>query len=578
MADLDPPQDSWFFQDDEPQPSAHAPRPGDDTPAPSEPSDAPEPEVTPLPDPPRPAAASDVPELAVPSEPVLEQVDSWLLGSETQQDEPPRGEALASSESEPVDPASSEEPATSQSATAPSWTEASAPQSAAIDSTTGEADSTGPVAIEFDPWMDGDGHPARGHAAETAPGTPQLIQGSWAEPSSARPSVPVRPFRWLGLGAAAAALAFAALELQGEPSTPGRRGAARTGGLDRVRRAARRAESPRSTGQGSVPTDRPDAQPGAHDPSSPRSLQPVGRSGGSSTPRGGGPHEDRGTDPREHRRQAECGILDGDPGDVAERRAGPRPGPGGGRADPGLLRRPAPAPTAPAAVRPARKEPAASPFLRDTLLQGPARMASTAVRTGAQQLLAASPLLGPPAGLRVGEAYRTWFLIQTDSLGTGAQLIADPFRRVTWCVGEPPSEEFLRERAARRAAPVETVRDPAAPRLRSTDRRAAGARADRGRRIWDRSRSSRLNPSLPRLRRIRLWVWLPDPVRSARQEEEAAGEPPAPWMPFGAEAEPRGEADRLGRRSQWLPRRPARPSGPSPPSRATCCCSTSPRT
>ena len=537
MADLDPPQDSWFFQDDEPQPAAHTPRSGDDTPAPSEPSAAPEPEVTtPLPDPPRPAAASDVPERAMPSEPVLEQVDSWLLGSEPQQDEPPRGEALASSESEPVDPASSEE----SSAAAPSWTEASALQSAAIDSTTCEADSTGPVAIEFDPWMDGDGHLAQGHAAETAPGTPQLIQGSWAEPSSARPSIPVRPFRWLGLGAAAAALAFAALELQGgfdarqsvEPLAP--EGSIEFG----VRLAG--PESPRSTGQGSVATDRPDTQPGAHDPSSPRSLQPVGRTGGSSAPRAAAPTRTAARTP---------GSTAAKPS-AAPSMGTPATSPSVARAlDPAraeaartlasfdaLLH----APTAPAAVRPARKEPAASPFLRDTLLQGPARMASTAVRTGAQQLLAASPLLALQQDFEVGEAYRTWFLIQTDSLGTGAQLIADPFRRVTWCVGEPPSEEFLRERAARRAVPVETVgtQPPHVSEARTAEPREAARNeaVDLG--------SSSLELAEPQPAEAQAdpaWVWLPDPVRSARQEEEAAGEPPAPWMPFGAEAAPQGE-------------------------------------
>lgn len=548
MADLDPPQDSWFFQDDEPQPSSDASQPGEDTPPPSEPQEAPQPEESPWPEPPRPAAASDAPAVDAPSELALDGGDSWLLGSEAAEarfsveGDPAAGEGASFSSSVPEpNEATLEPPAFVPSGDEAPEHEDSAFTSAPSDSVTDTVDPAEPVAIEFDPWMDGEGPDGRAGAAEPSAGAPHLIEGSWAEDGSARPSVPVRPFRWLGLGAAAAALAFAALELQGDfDAQQSVKPLAPAGSIEFGVRLAG-PESAGSTGQDPAVNGPSGAQPGAHAPTSPRTLRPVGRSGGSGTSSAGASTRSAARTPSR-----------------AASKSAPAPSASAPATSPSVARALDPArteavrtlasfdallhaPAAPAAVRPARKEPAASPFLRDTLLQGPARMASAAVRSGAQHLLAASPLLALQQDFEVGEAYRTWFLIQTDSLGTGAQLIADPFRRVTWCVGEPPSEAFLRQRAARREA--------AAGVAAETTRAAAPSAAEAVPVPTEQPEPTSPKPGLQAAEPEAdpSWVWIPDPVRSARQAEEAAGEPAAPWSPFGSEAAPVGEARRTQR-------------------------------
>ena len=281
MADLDPPRDSWFFQDDEPQPSSDASQPGEDTPSPSEPQEAPQPEESPWPEPPRPAAASDVPAVDAPSELALDGGDSWLLGSEAAEarfsveGDPAAGEGASFSSAVPEPNESTLEPP----AFVPSGDEAPAHEDSAFtsapsDSVTDTVDPADPVAIEFDPWMDEERPDGRTGAAEPSAGAPHLIEGSWAEDGSARPSVPVRPFRWLGLGAAAAALAFAALELQGDfDAQQSVKPLAPAGSIEFGVRLAG-PESAGSTGQ----------DPAVNGPTYPPARAPSGPSGGAADP------------------------------------------------------------------------------------------------------------------------------------------------------------------------------------------------------------------------------------------------------------------------------------------------------
>ena len=195
---------------------------------------------------------------------------------------------------------------------------------------------------------------------------------------------------------------------------------------------------------------------------------------------------------------------------------------------------------------PALTEPAPSVFLRTTLIEGPAKVASLAARAGSQQLLAASPLLALQQDFEVGEAYRTWFLIQTESLPSGAQLVADPYRRITWCVGDGPSEAFLRERKQAWAAEPQ-----GAPAF--TEEVAEQVAADSAEQVAEVAEVA----TDPRIEQQQAPAWTPDPVAVMRLVEEATGEPSQPWLPHGPEVAPAPESARAPRAGASAPDLPA---------------------
>ena len=193
MVDPAQPQDSWFFQDDDTREAASEPR------SPRQEGSAPG--RTPLPEsgeepptPPAPASLTDD----------LSLEGTFLAGDQVLPEDPQSEDSQPFDEGSWLLDAEAEEPA-------PLHEDAS--QQGAREAGPVESASA-PVEIAFEPWLDEGAAPAEvGALDEDA--RPLVLEGSWAESGVPRPNLSIRPFRWLGLGGAAAALAFAAFQLQG---------------------------------------------------------------------------------------------------------------------------------------------------------------------------------------------------------------------------------------------------------------------------------------------------------------------------------------------------------------------------
>ncbi len=485
MVDPAQPQDSWFFQDDdthEPAPEPQSPRQAGFGPG-----------SAPFPEPEEPQAAPG----HAPSTGDL-SLESTFLASDLRAHEPgepsEEGSWLLDADAPGLDP---------------SLEELAAPREGAQVREAHGPVSAEPIEIAFEPWLEEGGQPTAAAAFEED-ARPVVLEGSWAEGGVPRPSIPIRPFRWLGLGGAAAALGFAALQLQGAfEAEQSIRPLAPEASIE----FGVRLEGPERAGAEAAAADTTprEASPA---PGTPRVLESIGLDSGAARAQGPGTDAAPAARPRAPRGPE----VSGTPTPSVARALEPLEA---SRAEArrtlaafdDLLGSPS------AASAPALSEPAPSVFLRNTLIQGPARVASLAARAGTQQLLAASPLLALQQDFEVGEAYRTWFMIQTESLPTGAQLVADPYRRITWCVGDGPSETFVRER--KQAWANEPAGAPVA--VERAEEVVADAREEG------------------------VVAWVPDPLAVMRLVEEATGEPSPPWLPHGSELAPAPEASRAAR-------------------------------